>query len=174
MMIKYIIVFFIIILNASTQILLAQSSEKIHKEWNKQGETVTSYFGISLYRGTLYTPDTEPFDIEGTYALTLTYLRSFKEKTLIKSTINEINRIEALTVENEKVLIDLLSNCFVDVSSGDRITALANSKDNIIFFHNGKQQCNLEMIDIRKSFFSIWLGNNTRDVQGSLRLQGLQ
>ena len=30
------------------------------------------------------------------------------------------------------------------------------------------------MIDIRKSFFSIWLGDNTRDVQGSLRLQGLQ
>ena len=44
-MIKYIIVFFIIILNASTQILLAQSFEKIHKEWNKQGETVTSFFG---------------------------------------------------------------------------------------------------------------------------------
>jgi len=172
-MIKYIIVFFFITLNASTQILLAQSSEKIHKEWYKKGETVTSFFGISLYTGTLYTPDAEPFNIEGTFALTLTYLRSFKKKTLIKSTINEINRIEALTAEKEKELVGFLSNCFVDVSSGDRITALANNKDNISFFYNGKQQCNLGMTNIRKSFFNIWLGNNTRDVEGSLRLQGL-
>lgn len=173
-MIKYLVLFSIVFLKVSTQTSLAQSFEKIHAEWDKKGETLTSFFGVSLYTGALYTPNDEPFDINSNFALTLTYLRSFKAATLVKSTIKEINRIEGLTVKNKKDLSILLSECFSDVSAGDKITALANTRDSIRFFYNGIFQCDLKFKSIRKSFFSIWLSKNSRDTKGSLRLQGFE
>ena len=52
----------------------------------------------------LYTPNADAFDIEGQYALSLSYLRSFKSSTLIKSTIKEIDRIEGLISQDKKTL----------------------------------------------------------------------
>ena len=43
----------------------------------------------------------------------------------------------------------------------------------LVFSIMEKKQCDLEVANIRRKFFSIWLGNNTRDFEGSLRLQGL-
>lgn len=173
-MMKYIILIFFILLIGSPEVSYSKNSSEIPEKWLKKGENVTKILGISLYNGALYTPNADPFDIESQYALSLSYLRSFKSSTLIKSTIKEIDRIEGLVSQDKKTLRKLLSNCFVDVSAGDRITALSISKDKIRFFYNGSKQCDLEILNIRRKFFNIWLGNDTRDLEGSLRLQGLK
>ena len=170
---RYIFISSIFLLFFSVDSSYSQNSSEIPKAWHKKGETLTSFFGVSLYNGTLFAPVDKPFNIDGNYALSLSYLRSFKVKTLIKSTIKEIDRIQGMTIEEQKNLSNLLFNCFVNVSKGDRITAIAIHKNEISFFYNGKKQCDLEMANIRRKFFSIWLGNNTRDFEGSLRLQGL-
>ena len=173
-MVKYTILIFFILVVASPEVSYSKNTSEIPEKWLKKGETVTKILGISLYNGVLYTPNADAFDIEGQYALSLSYLRSFKSSTLIKSTIKEIDRIEGLISQDKKTLRKLLSNCFVDVLAGDRITALSLSKDKVRFFYNGSKQCDLEILDIRRKFFSIWLGNDTRDIEGSLRLQGLK
>ena len=93
----------------------SQNSSEIPKAWHKKGETLTSFFGVSLYNGTLFAPVDKPFNIDGNYALSLSYLRSFKAKTLIKSTIKEIDRIQGMTIEEQKNLSNLLFDCFVYV-----------------------------------------------------------
>ena len=96
------------------------------------------------------------------------FVSIFFQVNMVQLSLYNLTKINCLLVKK------LLSNCFVDVLAGDRITALSLSKDKVRFFYNGSKQCDLEILDIRRKFFSIWLGNDTRDIEGSLRLQGLK
>jgi hypothetical protein len=139
----------------------------------KKGETKTTLMGISLYQGTLYTQQGQPFNIDGKFALTLDYLRGFKATTLAKATIKEIERIEGTMPDDSEVLFGKLTSCFANVSAGDRITGVARSTDEISFYFNGRKRCDLMSKNIRKQFFGIWLGDDTRDAKGTARLKGL-
>ena len=102
---RYIFILSIFLLFFSVDSSYSQNSSEIPKLWHKKGETLTSFFGVSLYNGTLFAPVDKPFNIDGNYALSLSYLRSFKAKTLIKSTIKEIDRIQGDGVWGRRIIL---------------------------------------------------------------------
>lgn len=138
----------------------------------EKGSTQTTLLGVSLYKGTLYTSNGQPFQFNGEFALTLDYLRDFKASTLAKATIKEMERIGGSTPPDADKLLVKLTNCFANVRAGDRITGVAQSKNQVRFYFNGQKRCDLKAKNISKQFFEIWLGDNTRDAKGTARLKG--
>ena len=57
---RYIFILSIFLLFFSVDSSYSQNSSEIPKAWHKKGETLTSFFGVSLYNGTLFAPVDKP------------------------------------------------------------------------------------------------------------------
>lgn len=135
-----------------------------------QGSADVALLGFDLYDATLWT-DGAGFSFGKPFALSLTYKRNFTANQLTDHTIKEIARIENVPPARRTGLEDL-RRCFANVSNGDRITAVRLSSDAIRFFVNGSRSCDYQSAGISRSFFSIWLGEATRDPRGRAQLLG--
>ncbi|MEM8571828.1 MAG: chalcone isomerase family protein [Pseudomonadota bacterium] len=136
-----------------------------------QGATDFEFLGFDLFDASLWTDGTGYSDARP-FALSLTYARRFTAEQLTRQTIRELARIEGSNTRSLAALASLEA-CFADVGRGDRITAVRLSSDGIRFFVNGRVSCDYQDAGFANRFFSIWLGDETRDPRRRDRLLGV-
>lgn len=137
-----------------------------------RGSALVDFLTVPLYEAQLWTPEQRSFDEADNFALSLTYKRGFKARSLAKGSISEIARIEGRPTSDFDDLEAKLRGCFADVTADDRITGVSSSPDTATFFVNGAQTCAVSYPDLRDRFFGIWLGKDTRDPDVTARLRG--
>ena len=137
-----------------------------------RGSALVNFLSFPLYEAQLWTPEQRSVDRVGSFALSLTYKRSFKAGSLARSSVSEIARMEDRPTSDFDDLEAKLRGCFVDVTADDRITGVSSSPDSATFFINGERSCAVIYPDLRDRFFGIWLGSDTRDPEVTARLRG--
>lgn len=154
---------------------LAQIPDEISQKLPQgalRGSAEVGFFGFEFYRVELWTELGAPFDPAAPFALTLTYERQFKARTLAKTTVEEIARIEDVPESDFLELLPKLELCFADVQEGDRITGFNVDADEARFFVNGTPSCDIRYPAFTERFFGIWLGEKTRDPKARKALLG--
>ncbi len=137
-----------------------------------RGSAMVDFLTFPLYEAQLWTPDQQRVDQADSFALSLTYKRGFKARSLAKGSVSEIARIEGRPKSDFADLEEMLRDYFADVTEDDRITGVSASPDTATFFVNGAQSCTVSYPNLRDRFFGIWLGSDTRDPEVTARLRG--
>jgi hypothetical protein len=123
------------------------------------------------YKATLWT-DAATWSYDAPFALSITYNMAFTRDELVDRTISEMAaQSEAPTpAENYR---DALNKAFVDVTDGDRFTAVLTAKKTVRLYHNGALTREIADPVFAKRFFDIWLSPKTSEPslrRGLLRL----
>ncbi|MCG7521154.1 hypothetical protein [Ruegeria sp. Ofav3-42] len=132
-----------------------------------RGSATFRYLGLPIYDAKLYTPDGAAFSWNENFGLQLTYRKNLKQKALVESTLDEIER-----QGNSAPSQAQLEQCFQAVSKGDSYLAISEGPNAVGFWRNGRKTCTLTNPGVKKSFMSIFLGNNTRSASFTRQLKG--
>ncbi|WP_120634778.1 hypothetical protein [Ruegeria sp. EL01] len=132
-----------------------------------RGDATFRFLGLSVYDAKLYTPQGAPFNWSQDFGLLLRYRKNLKQKALVESTLEEMDRQgNGAPVQNQ------LEQCFQSVSKGDTYLAVSRGPDKVAFWRNGTKTCTLSYPGIKRAFMSIFLGNNTRSARFTRQLKG--
>ncbi|MBO9412067.1 MULTISPECIES: hypothetical protein [unclassified Ruegeria] len=131
------------------------------------GTATYRYLGLPLYNAQLFTQRGASFDWGQDFALELQYRRNVTKKALINSTLDEMERIGS-----PAPVRDQLETCFKAVKKGDRYLAVSDGPDRVSFWLNGAKTCTMSYPGIKRSFMSVFLGENTRSAAFSQKLRG--
>jgi hypothetical protein len=122
--------------------------------------------GFSVFDATLWAGGGD-FSWEQPFAIEIVYRRNVSARMLANRSIQEMGaEFEPLRAR--------LTECFADVSVGDRIVGVSTGADSAVFYHNGVRQCELEAPGLRRPFFGIWLNRQGNERAFSRRLLGQQ
>ncbi|WP_170326267.1 hypothetical protein [Ruegeria arenilitoris] len=132
-----------------------------------RGTATFRYLGLPLYDAQLFTPGGAAFSWKQDFGLQLQYRRNVSQKALVNSTLDEMQRIgRAAPVR------DQLQTCFKAVNKGDRYLAVSEGPNKVSFWLNGRKTCTMSYPGIKRSFMSVFLGENTRSAAFTQRLRG--
>ncbi len=132
-----------------------------------RGTATYRYLGFPLYDAQLFTQGGAPLNWKQDFGLELRYRRNVTKKALINSTLDEMKRIGRAAP-----IRDQLETCFAPVSKGDRFLAVSDGPNKVEFWLNGRKTCSMSYPDIKRSFMSIFLGENTRSAAFTQALRG--
>jgi len=133
-----------------------------------------SWFGFSVYDAKLWSP-AQQVDFSQPFALELTYRRTITRETLVDTSLDEIRRIngEPLDSAQQVEWTRQMSQAFVDVKDGTRITGVFLPDEGCRFYVDGKLQHVIDDPAFARAFFSIWLDPQTRSPKLRSALLGL-
>lgn len=131
------------------------------------GTATFRYLGFPIYDAKLYTPKGASFSWSEDFGLQLTYRKSIKKNALVNSTLDEMKR-----VGHPAPIGDQLDVCFKGVTKGDSYLAVSDGPDKVSFWLNGRKTCTMAYPGIKRSFMSVFLGENTRSASFTQMLQG--
>ena len=137
------------------------------KDPQLRGSATYRYLGLPLYNAQLFTPGGAPFSWSSDFGLELQYRRNITQKALINSTLDEMQRIG-----RPAPVRDQLQTCFKAITKGDRYLAVSDGPDKVSFWLNGAKTCTMSYPGIKRSFMSIFLGDNTRSASFTQKLKG--
>ncbi|GAB2902121.1 chalcone isomerase family protein [Uliginosibacterium flavum] len=148
---------------------LANASQAIpdvaraHAEsWNVLGKGQMSWFGLRLYTAELWSSQAA-FDPASTYALKLTYDRSFAGVRLSSASVDEMRRIG---MRDEAVLArwqQYMDKVFPDVKEGDALTGVFLPGKGAVFYLGSKLVGEVNDPAFAAAFFGIWLDARTSE-----------
>lgn len=136
------------------------------------GHVVVKFLGMTLYNATLYTQSEQVFEWTYPFVLELDYSRPFSDAFLIGATMSELDRMEG-RVDDRGAIETALGTCFKSVDVGDVYTAFSKNPNQLAFFLNGTQTCQLNFPNISPRVLGIWLSENTRNTRINRQLRGL-
>ena len=141
---------------------------------NLVGSGDFSWFGFSVYNAKLWSP-VQQVDFTQPFALELTYRRNISRETLVDTSLDEIRRIngEPLDREQQTQWTQQMSQAFVDVEDGTRITGVFLPGQGCRFYVDGKLQHVIDDPEFARGFCSIWLDPQTRSPKLRSALLGL-
>ena len=159
---------------ASIEGTTSEKRDSLHEiaDYRQLGEMRFKKFIFHIYDAELRVAGSD-FSWDQPFALTLTYARKIAREDLVDASLSEIARIEDTQIDTVEYLRAPLAACFSDVRDGDQITGHSLDVNKAVFYFNGQQTCVLDAPGASKSFFSIWLGDNTMDPERSRELLGM-
>ena len=126
---------------------------------------------LNVYDATLWS-DASPFAMNKPLALTLKYRMNFAADEIIDRSIDEMNHAQKLSAEQEASYRTILSKAIPAVKEGDRITALYNGANSILFSHNGTATHSVSNRAFATAFLGIWLAPTTTEPELREKLIG--
>ncbi len=145
----------------------ASTAKSVLSTAQVRGEATFRFIGLPIYEARLFTNDGAPLDWDKDFGIELNYLRNLTEKDLVESTLKELDRMG-----NSLPVREQLTQCFDDVSKGDRYLAVSRGQDQIGFWRNGVHVCTLSYPQIKQHFMAIFVGDNSRSKSFTRRLKG--
>ncbi len=137
------------------------------KDAQLKGSATFRFLGVPIYDAKLYTPGGAAFSWSDDFGLQLTYRKNLKQKALVESTLEEMAR-----QGNPAPTQAQLEQCFQAVSKGDSYIAISEGANKVGFWRNGQKTCTLSYTGAKRSFMSIFLGDNTRSASFTSQLKG--
>ena len=148
--------------------------------WRIQGEGEMRWFGLSIYSARLWTPVGTPLagmangapQPNPTFALELTYSRDIAGSSLVKTSIDELNRLAGRDEATLQRWREALAIVFPDVRVGERIIGVLETAGGAVFYHQDRLTGRLADPELASAFFGIWLDPRTREPKLRARLLG--
>ncbi len=135
------------------------------------GKGRMTYLGFKVFDAELYAPN-GVYSASSPFALKLTYLRNFKGQDIAESSVKEIRRQGGASAGQLASWEKQMLAIFPNVSPGQSITGVRTAKGSTAFFLDGRKIGTISDAAFTKKFFSIWLGNKTRNPGLRTRLVG--
>ncbi len=128
------------------------------------GEGQLRFFGLRIYDARLWS-ETAPLQARTAFALELTYHRSISRDDLVRTSLEEIQRLsgEPLDAEQVRRWRADMQQAFVDIKAGDRITGVFLPGHGCRFYVNDRLQHEVADAAFADAFFAIWLDPRSRD-----------
>jgi len=133
--------------------------------WRQWGSGEMTWFGISLYRATLWVAgagaDPENLPGSSSIALQLDYRRDIPRERLVQSSLDEMRRLGADEAQLARWASDL-RRVFPEVKEGDSIVGVHHPGRGASFYHRGQASGEIVDAEFARRFFAIWLDPDTR------------
>lgn len=131
--------------------------------WRQWGSGEMTWFGISLYRATLWVAGADPGNSpeSGPIALQLDYRRDIPRERLVQSSLDEMRRLGADEAQLARWAPEL-RRVFPDVKEGDSIVGVHHPGRGASFYHRGQATGEVIDAEFARRFFAIWLDPETR------------
>lgn len=129
--------------------------------WQQWGSGEMRFFGLRLYRATLWVAGAGIEDAP--HALSLQYRRNFSRQQLVDASLDEMSRLGADGITSQAARWRAeLERVFPDVKAGDRIIGLHLPGQGARFYHQGRPTGEISDPELARRFFAIWLDPRTR------------
>ena len=134
----------------------------LNGEWPLQGSAHCRKYLINIYDGRLWVAAGR-FDLQGLYALDLTYGLAFKAKDPAARSVQELQRIGAVNEDRLTQWGELMRRAFPDIKAGDRLIGVNLPERETQFYLNGKLFSTVSDPAFGSVFFGIWLDPRTSE-----------
>ena len=154
------------VVQASDDIKQLESYDQIiSKHTFVNGKGVCRAFGIKLYEAKLLSeyPIKKKNPFGQNLLLELQYFKSFKGQRIAKRSLKEIKQLGISDPNQHKIWLDWMLANFPDVKKGDLLSGLYLPNEGIIMFVNKEKVAFNTDAAFAKSFFSIWLDQQTTE-----------
>ncbi|WP_404344218.1 chalcone isomerase family protein [Pseudoalteromonas mariniglutinosa] len=120
-----------------------------------------AYLFWDVYNATLATPSGSYVTGEHPVKLTLTYLRDFAAKDIVKATNEQWQHLgkQALVNKYDAQLLAM----WPDIKKGEALSFVTNTAARGTFYHNGTELGSIDDDQFADSFLAIWLSENTSE-----------
>lgn len=122
------------------------------------------WLGFKIYSAKLWS-ESKHFDANAKFALELTYNRSISSKQFIKTTIDEIKRLNGHQISAEKLALwqKKLVPASPDVTSGDALIGVYLPAQGYRVYNKHGLLADIQDPELARAFFAIWLDPRTKD-----------
>ena len=127
------------------------------------GEGVLSFFGLKIYRAALFSKGSSGKIFDSKFALQIKYLRNLSGEDIAKRSLREMKSLNIIPKGRENEWDKWMRKHFPDIKSGDILTGVYIPGQKINLFHNGVLVASKEDRYFSKSFFLIWLDEETSE-----------
>ena len=127
----------------------------------------------NVYDAQLYAPGGR-WSGDGSYALSLTYLRDLYGEKIAERSIQEMRKQGFSDESTLERWFELLASIIPDVSDQNTIVGVADAQANTRFYLDGELIGEIREPDFTRAFFSIWLGERTSEPELRDQLLGGQ
>ncbi len=124
------------------------------------GNGLYSFLFMDIYNARLIAPHGE-YDANKPFALSLTYLRSFKGSAIAKESVKQMRGQGFDDTIKSAAWYTLMNDIFPNVHAGDTITGIATADKKTAFFLNGEEIGTINDPEFTDRFFGIWLSSDT-------------
>jgi hypothetical protein len=107
------------------------------------------------------------------FALEITYLRSFDNGVIADRSLKEMRGIGSLSEQQAAQWLGQMRKIFPDIAKGDRLIGLHKPGEGAVFSLNGKPVGEIRDPEFGRLFFGIWLSPQTSAPQLRRELLGL-
>lgn len=135
------------------------------------GKGRMSFLGLKLFDAELYAPGGD-YRSSGPFALKLTYLRDFKSRTIVESSVKEIRRQGGVSERQIGAWQRQMEAIFPDITAGQTITGVRTSGGGAVFYLGNRKLGTIADPAFASRFYDIWLGSSTRNPGLRARLVG--
>jgi hypothetical protein len=135
------------------------------------GEARLEVMFWDIYDAQLIAPDGK-FDPQKPFALSLTYLRDFKGKSIASRSIDEMRK-QGMTDEVKLAKwYEKMEQVFPNVNEGENLTGVVDSAANSHFYFNDQKVGTISDPEFSQWFFNIWLSEKTSEPEIREQLLG--
>ena len=143
--------------------------EKFIPNFKLVGRATYKFFLLDIYHATLIS-ETGHYPSDK-FALILRYNRDFSKQSVVKETVEQLQKQKKYS-ENELIALkQLLNKAFRTIQKNDQFIAIKLLDKGIFYFKNEKvlETSDMDFLDL---FFNIWLRENSQDPDFTKSLLG--
>ncbi|WP_291992419.1 chalcone isomerase family protein [Candidatus Accumulibacter sp. ACC003] len=131
--------------------------------WRQWGSGEMSWFGVALYRATLWVaaPPGAAFPADAPSALQLEYRRDIARERLVQSSVGEMRRLGADEAQLQRWQAEL-QRVLPNVQEGETIVGVHYPGRGAAFFYGGVPIGEIADAEFARAFFAIWLDSRSR------------
>lgn len=132
---------------------------------NLAGQATLRFWGFDVYQASLWVePGFQAAQYaQSAFALELRYLRDFNGADIAQRSIREMRRQGPMDAAQEARWEAQMRAVFPDVKAGDRITGINQAGVGAVFLRNGRPLGTIADTAFAKTFFGIWLSEQTSE-----------
>ena len=127
------------------------------------GQGLLRFFGLRIYQATLFSEHKSGEIFNSKFVLRIKYFRDFKGKDIAKISLKEMSRLDLIAKEKESVWLAWMEENIPDIKKNDVLKGVYLPEKGIVLHHNENLVATLSDKDFARSFFLIWLHENTSE-----------
>lgn len=138
------------------------------------GSGELNWFGFHIYSAKLWSNNTK-FDVDGKFALELTYHKNISRERFVDTSLDEITRLYAEQVSPAQLQRwkQLMQQAFTDVKKGDQLIGVHLPGLGCRFYNSEKMLAEIKDPAFARAFFGIWFDTRSKDRQLRKNLLGI-
>jgi hypothetical protein len=139
------------------------------------GSARLTVWGFQVYDARLWAPSdftAEEYE-RSSFALEITYLRSFDSGVIAERSLKEMRGIGSMSEQQAAQWLAQMRKVFPSIAKGDRLVGMHKPGEGASFSMNGKPAGDIRDPEFARLFFGVWLSPQTSAPQLRRELLGL-